>query len=391
VEEFVKHVLVHYHEIALKGRNRPFFIRRLVENLRAACGDVGVAEVRALPGRIVLEAEDGASWQAIRERLGAVYGVANFALAREARRDLLAVKEAALEMVREVRPASFRVSARRGDKTFPMKSPDINREVGAHIFEATQIPVRLEGAELDLRIEVLDRAALLYGEKHPGAGGLPVGVSGRVLALLSGGIDSPVAAARMMRRGCRVSFVHFHSHPYLDSSSQEKVRELAALLTRRQMRTRLHLVPFGEIQREVVAKGPAEMRVVLYRRFMVRIAERIARFEKALALCTGESIGQVASQTLPNIAVIDEVASIPILRPLVGMDKEEITREARALGTFPISILPDQDCCTLFIPRHPTVRATSHEARDAEGCLDVDALVEAGLAGAVLEEFRFPS
>src|SRR5207253_1142176 len=199
------------------------------------------------------------------------------------------------------------------------------------LFETEHVPVKLEGAELVVYVEILDRLALVYGGKEPGAGGLPVGTSGRVMALLSGGIDSPVAAARMMRRGCRVTFVHFHSHPFLDASSQEKVRELAALLARRQLESRLLLVPFGEIQREVVARAPQELRVVLYRRLMVRIAEALAHEERALALCTGESVGQVASQTLSNLAVIDEVSTIPILRPLVGMDKEEITREARAL------------------------------------------------------------
>jgi thiamine biosynthesis protein ThiI len=386
----VKRVVVHYHEIALKGRNRPYFVSRLVENLRQLTGGLGVTTVAPLPGRIVVTAEDDTPWEALRERIGNVYGVANYALAVETRPELEQLKVTGLTLLEAARPASFRVSARREDKRFPLKSPDVNREVGAFLWEKTRVPVRLEGAALEVHIEILSDRALVYAEKVPGPGGLPVGVSGRVVALLSGGIDSPVAAARMMRRGCRVTLVHFHSHPFLDTSSQEKVRELAAILTRRQMISRLWQVSFGEIQREVVAKAPAELRVVLYRRLMVRIAEMIARRERALALCTGESLGQVASQTLYNLAVIDEVAALPVLRPLIGMDKEEITREARALGTFATSILPDQDCCTLFVPQHPATRATPEEARRAEEALDVPALVARGAEGAVLEEMRFP-
>jgi thiamine biosynthesis protein ThiI len=384
-------VLVHYHEIALKGRNRSLFVGRLVENLRQLTRDLGVTAVTALPGRIVLTADDAASWEAIRERLTRAFGVANFALAVETRPDLEAFKETGLTLLRASGARSFRVSTRRADKRFPMKSPDINREVGAHLWEHTRLPVKLEGADFDLHVEILEERALLYGKKVQGPGGLPVGVSGRVVALLSGGIDSPVAAARMMRRGCRVTFVHFHSHPFLDASSQEKVREIAALLARWQLRSRLILVPFGEIQREVVAKAPAELRVILYRRLMVRIAEALAQRERALALCTGESVGQVASQTLANLAVIDEAATaIPILRPLVGMDKDEITREAQALETYRISILPDQDCCTLFIPRRPETKARLSQVREAEGLLDVPALVARGLDGASTEESRFP-
>jgi thiamine biosynthesis protein ThiI len=383
-------ILVHYHEIALKGRNRPFFVSRLVRNLRALTSDLGVGPIRALPGRILLTAADNTPWEVLRERVARVYGVANFALAMETRPDLEELKVTALTLLEAAHPSSFRVTARRGDKRFPLKSPEINREVGAHLWERTRIPVRLEGADFELHIEVLDRQALLYGQRVPGPGGLPVGVSGRVMALLSGGIDSPVAAARLMRRGCLVTFVHFHSHPFLDGSSQEKARELARWLARWQMRSRLYLVPFGEIQQEVVARGPSDLRVVLYRRLMVRIAEELARREGALALCTGESVGQVASQTLANVAAIDAVAAMPILRPLIGMDKEEISREAQSLGTFPISILPDQDCCTLFVPRNPATRVTLERAAQAEEALDVGALVERGLSGALLEEYRFP-
>jgi len=220
---------------------------------------------------------------------------------------------------------------------------------------------------------------------------LPVGTGGTVTALLSGGIDSPVAAWRLMKRGCRVIFVHFHSAPYLPDTSQRKARELVASLTTWQYRSRLFLVPFGEIQREVVLTVPGPARVVVYRRLMIRIAEALGRSAGAGALVTGDSLGQVASQTLENLARIDEAAGLPVLRPLIGMDKLEITEQARALGTFEISIEPDADCCTLFVPKHPGTRMSREEAAGAESRLDIAALVTAGVAGAAEEAFDFPS
>ncbi|MGH7856961.1 MAG: tRNA sulfurtransferase, partial [Candidatus Binatia bacterium] len=228
-------------------------------------------------------------------------------------------------------------------------------------------------------------------EKVRGAGGLPVGTSDHVLALLSGGIDSPVAAARMMRRGCHVTFVHFHGAPYLDRSSQEKCRELARRLAGFQFDVRLVLVPFGEVQKEIVTHVPQPPRVILYRRMMVRIASRIARGIGAAALVTGDSLAQVASQTLANLTVVEEAADLPLLRPLVGMDKLEVTDEARRLGTFEVSIEPDQDCCSLFLPRHPTTRARLDLIRRAEAALDVPRLVETAIAAATVERYVFPN
>ena len=220
---------------------------------------------------------------------------------------------------------------------------------------------------------------------------MPSGSSGRVAVLLSGGIDSPVAAWRMMRRGCRALFVHFHSYPILSRASQDKARELAALLTQYQYESRLFLVPFGQIQQRVVLAVPPPLRVVIYRRLMMRIAETIARQHGAQALVTGEVVGQVASQTLENLASINDVVTMPVLRPLVGLDKDEIMLEAQRLGTYSISIIPDQDCCTLFTPRHPATRARAHDVEAAEQALSpVDEIVRQAAADAVVESFRFP-
>jgi thiamine biosynthesis protein ThiI len=242
-----------------------------------------------------------------------------------------------------------------------------------------------------VHVEFLTSEAFYFFGKERGPGGLPTGTAGRVACLLSGGIDSPVAAHRMMKRGCAVTFVHFHSYPILSRASQEKARELAAALTRWQQRSRLYLVAFGEIQQQVVLAVPGPMRVVVYRRLMMRIAERIARARHAQALITGEVVGQVASQTLENLAVIGSVATLPIFRPLIGMDKDEIMAEAMKLGTYATSIIPDQDCCTLFTPRNPQTRAKLQEIERAEQALPIDELVERAVAGAVVEDFEFPA
>jgi thiamine biosynthesis protein ThiI len=244
---------------------------------------------------------------------------------------------------------------------------------------------------LTVTVEILPHDAFFGFNKIPGPGGLPVGASGRVVALISGGIDSPVAAYRMMQRGCRVIFVHFHSAPYQDKTSQEKVRQLITILTRHQFRSRLHLVPFGEIQRQIVASVARPLRVILYRRMMLRIAEGIARKEKAKALVTGESLGQVASQTLENMAVIQQASRLPILRPLVGMDKQEIIDQARRIGTFDISSIPDQDCCQLFVPKHPATKAQLDEVEAAESRLEIPQLLCYGIDNANQEEFTFPN
>lgn len=386
----MKSVIVHYQEIALKGKNRPWFVARLVRNLREAVSDLDVRAVRVLMGRIEIVLGPAADWYVVKDRLERVFGVANFARAGRATLDVDAIAREILNDLDATDPPSFRVSARRADKRFPLTSPQIEREVGGRIKEARRWHVDLGSPGLTIHVEALTDQAFYFFGKERGPGGLPVGVSGRVVCLLSGGIDSPVAAWRMMRRGCRVFFVHFHSYPILSRASQEKARELARLLTRFQFRSRLFLVPFGEIQQQVVLAVPPPLRVVIYRRLMMRIAEAIAREHRGKALVTGEVVGQVASQTLENLHAINEVVSLPVLRPLIGMDKEEITAESQRLGTYPISIIPDQDCCTLFTPRHPATKARPADVTAAEAALPVEAIVREAVAGAVVEEFDFP-
>src|SRR6266446_3795779 len=357
-------VIVHYHEISLKRGNRPLFLRQLARNLERAVSDLGPVRLRQLTGRILLDLDGNEHPEAVRDRAARVCGVASVALAWRVASTIEAMKAAVAQIVDGRRFPSFRISARRAFKTYPMTSVDLHH------------------ADLDVHLEVLPAETFVYVQPTPGPGGLPVGASGTVAALLSGGIDSPVAAWRMMKRGCRVLFVHFHAVPYLPATSQAKARALVETLTHWQYASRLHLVPFGEIQREVVLSVPPPLRVVVYRRLMLRIAQ---------ALAPGESLGQVASQTLENIACIDEAATLPVLRPLIGMDKLEITTTAQRIGTFEISIEPDADCCTLFTPRHPATRTTLDEIRAVEAGLDLERLVAAGADGAALETFAFPA
>lgn len=383
-------LLVHYHEISLKAGYRPLFLRHLRHNLERVTANLQPVRVVQLPGRLMLDLAGNDHSEAVRERVRRVFGVANLALAQRVPSALESLKFAIGRMIEGREFESFRITARRAFKTYPLTSTELNRTLGSFVLEQVKTRVNLDHPALTIHVEVLPREAFIYFDRDPGPGGLPVGSSGLVLSLLSGGIDSPVAAWRMMKRGCRVELVHFHSVPYLPPTSQAKARALAERLTQWQLFSRLYLVPFGEVQRQVVLSVPPPARVVIYRRLMVRIGEALARSTGALALATGESLGQVASQTLPNLARIDEVAGLPILRPLIGMDKQEITLQARALGTFEISIEPDQDCCTLFVPKHPATRVAPEEIQRLEDRLNLPALVQMAVEGAVLETFEFP-
>jgi tRNA uracil 4-sulfurtransferase len=383
-------VVIHYQEIALKGANRPWFISRLVRNLRRATSDLDVRAVRVHMGRIELVLGPNAAWADVKARLEHVFGIANFARARRLPVDLEGIASAILSDLGDQQASSFRVSARRADKRFPMTSPQIEREVGGRIKSARGWKVDLSHPELEIHVDILTDEAFCYFGKDRGPGGLPTGVSGRVACLLSGGIDSPVAAWRMMKRGCSVLLIHFHSYPILSRTSQEKAQELAALLTRYQQHSRLYLVAFGDVQRQVVLAAPEALRVVLYRRLMMRIAQGLAEAGHAKGLVTGDVVGQVASQTLDNMAVIGSVVTMPIYRPLIGMDKEEITAEARRLGTYPISIVEDEDCCQLFTPRHPATSARLADVEAAERGLPTADLVRQAVESASVQDFDFP-
>ena len=367
-----------FHELALKGENRPFFLKRAKAHVKRALKGLGARLETEWPMALLFHLPEGA-WPEAQERLSATLGVESFAQVVRTAPDLEALEEALERALEREGFATFRVTAKRSDKSFPLTSPEIERALGAFIQERTGARVRLKGAEREFVVRILPGAALLEVARYPGPGGLPPGVSGKVVALLSGGIDSPVAAYRLMRRGAEVVLVHFHPFPLLSGASREKAKALAERLVRFQHRLRLHLVPFSEVQRRIILEAPKAYRVVLYRRYMLRLAEAIAQEEGALALCTGDSLGQVASQTLENLHVVNQAATLPVFRPLIGMDKAEIMREAKGIGTYPISILPDEECCTLFAPKHPVTRAELSVVLDTEARLPTEELLELAL------------
>ena len=372
-------LIVHYHELGLKKGNRDYFENRLCQNLRATLADCGCGEVRRISGRILVTLRPDSNVPEVLRRMRNVPGVSHFSEAWKTALTFESMEERAWELVRGREFESFRVDTRRGDKTFPHTSVEVNQRVGAYLKDKCGKRVDLGGAELTCSIEIVEKAAYLYLDRFQGLGGLPSSTGGKVIVLLSGGLDSPVAAWKMMKRGCTAIFVHFHSFPYTTRESQEKAKQLALLLSQYQLRARLYLVPFADVQRQIMVETPANTRVILYRRYMMRIAEKIAWREKARVLVTGDSVGQVASQTIENIDVVSRAVTMPILRPLVGDDKNEIVEIARRIGTYEISIQPDQDCCSLFVPQHPETRARIEQVEEIETKLHVEDLLKQAL------------
>jgi thiamine biosynthesis protein ThiI len=364
-------IVIHYNELGLKKGNRDYFENHLCANINSILADCGVEKARRISGRVLLPLKPDAEMHEIKTRLGKVFGIAYFAEAWTSPQALEELEKSAWSLIEGRHFGSFRIDARRSDKTFPHTSVEINQRVGAYVKERSRARVDLENAELTCWIEIVEKYALVYVERLQGPGGLPVGTSGKVVVLLSGGIDSPVAAWKMIKRGCTAVFVHFHSFPYTNKESQEKAKQIAALLAEYQLRSKIYLVSFADIQRHIMVDTPIETRVVLYRRYMLRLAEQVARREKARVLVTGDSVGQVASQTIENIDVISRAVPMPILRPLIGNDKIEIVEIARRIGTYDISIQPDQDCCSLFVPKHPTTKANLVGIETSESRLDI--------------------
>lgn len=382
-------VLVHYHEIGLKKGNRAHFERALIDNIKRATADIAALQPKRLPGRILITLPEGADAGAVADRLDKVFGIANHAVAIAGKMDVPEMFEAA-EQVMQTPHQTFAVRARTAHSTFPMSAREINEKLGAQLLERFGARVNLDAPERTCHVEIVSDLVLVYAERRQGAGGLPVGTGGRMAVLLSAGIDSPVAAARMMRRGARCSFVHFHSQPFTDRSSARNAEELADILTRYQYDSTLYLVPLAPSQEQIVATAPEELRTILYRRMMMRIAGEIARREGAKALVTGDALGQVASQTIENIAVVGEVSPLPVLRPLIGMDKLEIIDAARALGTFDVSSAPCQEACVLFEPKRPVTKAHPRQLAVAERDLPIADMVAAAVEQTEARHLSFP-
>ena len=382
-------ILIHYHEIGLKGKNRGRFERRLMTNITRALKDVPCGKVERLSGRMMLALTPESPIDVIRERLLTVFGIANFSEAVVAKRNIEAIRETAWALAQKADFESFKIVTRRGDKTFPLNSDQINRDVGKHIQTLSGARVLMDNPDLTCFIEIAPQRIFIYAEKIPAPGGLPVGSNERAVSLISSGIDSPVASYKIMKRGVKLTYVHFHSQPYTNRNSQRNTEDLVRLLTRHQYVSDLYLVPFVEIQRHIMTRAPASYRVILYRRAMLRIAEAIAEKVDAQALVTGENVGQVASQTLSNMRAIEEVTPLPILRPLAGDNKEEIINEARRIGTYQISIEPYEDCCSVFVPKHPETRANLEKVREIESTLDLAPLIAQTLEQTERKTFKF--
>jgi thiamine biosynthesis protein ThiI len=370
--EQVTHVIATVHEVALKGANRGWFERTLLHNVRASLRGLPVAEV-SIPARVVVSFSRPISWTEALARLSTVFGINGIIPVQRAGITYEQLEQFVAEHLGEFSGATFAVRCKRSDKRFPLTSEQVNRRLGDFVRERTGMTVHLDNPDVTFHVLVQSDGLYLFRERYPGPGGLPVGTSGRVLVLLSGGIDSPAAAYLAMKRGTKAHYVHFHSAPYTSEASVGKVERLVRVLVRHQGASRLAVVPFGDCQREIVALCPERLRVVLYRRMMLRTSERIARRWRCEALVTGESLNQVASQTLENLAAIDRVAHMPVLRPLIGMDKQEIIAVAERAGTYELSLLPHQDCCSFLQPQHPATRSTAAACDEAEAAIDVDA------------------
>ena len=390
LSELPTHIICHYSEIGLKGKNRIFFERKLKENIKyalnASIPDSFIV-IQRLRGRFLIRLTESGqkSTSKIKEILINIFGLAYFAFAYESEPDLDIIKLDSWELMKRLEFNSFRVTARRINSEFPYTSQELNEEIGAEIIEKLNKTVNLKYPEATCFIDVLDEGTFLFTEKIQSAKGLPVGVSGTVIVMLSGGIDSPVAAYYAMKRGMRVIYVHFHSVPLVSEASVEKVRDTVAILKKYQPRSKLYLMKFAPIQQQIMVDSNEKLRVILYRRYMMKIAEKIAEIEKAKALYTGEALGQVASQTIENITVVEESVKLPIMRPLIGFDKLEIISKAQDIGTYAISILPHEDCCTLYVPKHPATKARLIDVLKNEASLDSDNLINEALDTSEIE------
>ncbi len=369
------YVLIHYGEIALKGLNRPFYERKLVENIKKALANQDYAGVKRIQGRLVIELSGRSDTSEIEWALRRVFGIAWFAFCYVTEADRESIQRCVDKNIVFNKGERVKVSTNRADKSIPFTSIELNRELGTHLVNAYNVKVSLKGPEKEIFVEIADGKAYIYTKKIKGVYGLPVGVSGKVLHLLSGGIDSPVAAWLLMKRGCEVDFLHFSPFQRFDEKWNGKIIELVKVLNRYSFGSRIFFVPFYPFELASIY-APTRYKLILFRRFMVRVAERLASKYGVVALGSGENLAQVSSQTLENLSVIEQASSIPILRPLLTYDKNEIVNIAKQIGTFKISVQPYKDCCSLFIAKHPATKTKLEDVEDIEAEMKIEEAVE---------------
>ncbi|WP_139491328.1 tRNA uracil 4-sulfurtransferase ThiI [Brevibacillus dissolubilis] len=381
-------IMIRYGELALKGKNRDTFEEALQRSVKLILRPFHAVKVFRKYGRMYVKL-NGENATEVMERLQRIFGITSLSPTIQVEQNDEAMRKGAVELIKSLdpQPKTFRVDTRRADKRYPMSSNEVTRSVAGEILrEVEGIKVDLHNADTNVEVEIREEGTFITVQRIPGAGGLPVGTSGKVLLLLSGGIDSPVAGWMMLKRGVTLEAIHFHSYPFTSERSLEKVRDLAHKLTRWGGKIKLHVVPFTEIQTSIRQNCPEDYLITIMRRFMMRISERIAKKTGALALATGESLGQVASQTLESMNAINNPINIPLLRPLVSMDKTEITKISRDIDTFELSILPYEDCCTIFTPKNPVTRPRVDLCEKFEAVLDIEALVNDAVERTEIEE-----
>lgn len=368
-------VVIHYGEIGIKGKNREFFEKKLIENVKKALGKNAKMVYRRY-GRIVAEVE---SFKKARRVFEKIPGIEYFSHAERVENDIEKIKKKALEVLEGKNFETFKIETKRSYKQFPLTSLEVNRIIGEIVVNSLGKKVSLKNPDITVYIEICEKESFIYTEKFPGIGGLPVTTSGKVICLLSGGIDSAVASFLMMKRGCKVIFVHFFNRTLNTEATLSKIKSIVKKLTEFQLSSKLYLVPFEEIQTEIIKNVPSKYRMIIYRRFMTRIANMIAERENAKAIVTGDNLAQVASQTLDNLSRIYEISSIPIIAPLIGINKSEIIELAKKIGTYEISILPYQDCCSFMIAPHPATHCKKEEIEEFEKSFSIDKLTENAL------------
>lgn len=374
------HLILHYDEITLKGGNRPFFERVLVNNIKEFLKDIGYKKIYKDSGKIVVNLKEGSENLKIKEILKNIPGISNFSFAEKTKNDIGSICKKTVELLNRYenigKIKTFKIIARRSDKKFYLKSPEINAKVGEYVLENAELKVDVHNPGLEIVIDVGANDCFIYFEKIKGVGGLPVGSTGKLISLISGGIDSPVASYMMMKRGAKIIFVHFKNRTIESGIGEDKIKKLAKILSSFQGRSKLYIAPFEAFQREIIAKVPAKNRMIIYRRTMFRISEMIAKKEGTKGFVTGDSLGQVASQTLENINAIYKAASFPIFAPLIGFNKQETIDLAKSIGTYETSIFPYQDCCSFLIAKHPETKANLSEIIGQEKNLEIDKLAE---------------
>ena len=383
-------IIIHYDEIGLKGKNQKFFIGRLIGNIQKLYAKVDSAkniQVKKGEGKIIISGNIGKDDF---DKMALLPGISNFAPAIVCGTDLEAIKQAANQIVQTYQPKTFKIETTRSYKQFELDSQELSREVGGYVLAGSRdLNVDLHKPELTVKIELAKIQTCVLGKKEQGIGGLPVGTAGKVICLLSGGIDSPVAASQIMKRGAQVVFAHFHNQTINKKGVENKIKNIVRRLAQIQGESTLYIIPFADLQKQVIAGIPADLRMIVYRRLMFRIAERLAVNEKARALVTGDSLSQVASQTLENLEVIYSASNMLKLAPLIGMNKIEITNLAKKIGTYDVSVEPYEDCCSLLIAKHPETRARLEDVLKAEGNLDVEGLIKEAVINSQLS-IEFP-